>query len=137
VVNLGQLVERLTPSLRELAGKRGAELDASRTMQDLAVAIEAELADRMIFRLCSAVIECAGEGERLRLTVDRGPRETCRVVISRPQVLRGLSDNQLFGTAEADETQTFWLRLTRGLARIAGASLSTTADSIALIFPRA
>jgi len=137
VVNLGQLVERLTPSLRELAGKRGAELDASRTMQDLAVAIEAELADRMIFRLCSAVMECAGEGERLRLTVDRGPRETCRVVISRPQVLRGLSDNQLFGTAEADETQTFWLRLTRGLARIAGASLSTTADSIALIFPRA
>ena len=137
VVNLGQLVERVAPSLQELAQKQGAELDASRTMQDLAVAIEAELADRMIFRLCSAVIKCAGEGERLRLTVDRGPRETCRVVISRPHVLRGLSDDQLFGSGNADETQTFWLRLTRGLARIAGASLATTADSISLIFPRA
>ncbi len=137
VVNLGQLVERVTPSLQELAQKRGAELEASRTMQDLTVAIEAELADRMIFRLCSAVIECAGEGERLRLTVDRGPRETCRVVISRPQVLRGLSDDELFGTTDADEAQTFWLRLTRGLARIAGASLSTSPDSISLIFPRA
>jgi signal transduction histidine kinase len=136
-VNLGQLVERVAPSLQELAERHGADLEATRSMDDLTVAIEAELADRMIFRLCSAVIESAGEGECLKLTVDRGPRETCRVVISRPQVLRGLSDEQLFGAARSDDAQTFWLRLTRGLARIAGATLATTPDSIALIFPRA
>ena len=136
-VNLGQLVERVTASLRELAEQRGASLEASRTMDNLTVAVEAELADRIIFRLCSAVIECAGEGERLRLVVDSGPRETCRVVISRPQALRGLSDAELFGASGSEEAQTFWLRLTRGLARIAGVSLAATADSIELIFPRA
>ena len=106
-------------------------------MDNLTVAVEAELADRIIFRLCSAVIECAGEGERLRLVVDSGPRETCRVVISRPQALRGLSDAELFGASGSEEAQTFWLRLTRGLARIAGVTLAATADSIELIFPRA
>src|SRR6185369_12791554 len=70
LVNLGQLVERMTPSLRELAEARGVDLEPSRTMRDLNVPIEAELADRMIFRMCSAVIECAAEGERLKLSVD-------------------------------------------------------------------
>src|SRR5262249_34015456 len=39
LVNLGQLVERMTPSLRELAEARGIVLDASRTMRELTVAM--------------------------------------------------------------------------------------------------
>ena len=137
LVDLGQLVERLAPSLRELADKRGVGLNTARTAQDLRVAIEPELADRIIFRLVSAVIEAAGEGERLKLSVERGPRDGCRVVITRPQALRGLSESELFASAEPDAAPTFWLRLTRGLARIAGASLTATADSIALVMPQA
>lgn len=134
-VDLGQLVERMTPSLRELAEARGATLEASRAMRELTAAVEAELADRMIYRMCSAVIDCAGEGERLRLSVDQS-REGCKVAISRPAALRGLSDEDLFGAAEAEVGQTFWLRLTRGLAQIAGANLIATTDSMALTFPR-
>jgi signal transduction histidine kinase len=137
LVDLGQLVERLAPSLRELADKRGVGLNTARTAQDLRVAIEPELADRIIFRLASAVIEAAGEGERLKLSVERGPRDGCRVVITRPQALRGLSEGELFASAEPDAAPAFWLRLTRGLARIAGASLTATADSIALVMPQA
>ena len=136
LVNLGQLVERMTPSLREMAEARGVDLEASRTMQDLNVAIEAELADRMIFRMCSAVIECAAKEERLKLSVDQA-QENCRVSISRPAALRGMSDEELFESGEAEVTQSFWLHLTRGLARIAGATLLATPDSIALTFPRA
>jgi len=137
LVDLGQLVERLGPSLRELADKRGVELETAPMVQDLRVAIEPELADRIIFRLCSAVIEAAGEGERLKLSVERGPRDSCRVVITRPQALRGLSETELFASAQPDAAPTFWLRLTRGLARIAGASLAASSDSIALVMPKA
>jgi len=105
-------------------------------MRDLNVPIEAELADRMIFRMCSAVIECAAEGERLKLSVDQA-LENCRVSISRPAVLRGMSDEELFESGEAEVTQSFWLHLTRGMARIAGATLVASPDSIALTFPRA
>jgi hypothetical protein len=135
LVNLGQLVERMTPSLRELADGRGVQLDASRTMREMTVAIEAELADRMIFRMCSAAIESAAEGEKLKLTVDQAAN-MCRVTITRPAALRGLSDDELFSAAEADIPQAFWLRLTRGLTQIAGATLVTSADTIALTFPR-
>ncbi len=136
LVNLGQLVERMIPSLREMAEARGVDLEASRTIRDLSVPIEAELADRMIFRMCSAVIECAAEGERLTLSVDQA-LENCRVSISRPAALRGMSDEELFESQEAEVTQSFWLHLTRGLARIAGVTLVASPDSIALTFPRA
>jgi hypothetical protein len=136
LVNLGQLVERMTPSLRELAEARGVQLDASRTMRELTVPIEAELADRMIFRMCSAAIESAAEGEQLKLSVDQ-VRESGQVAISRPAALRGLSDDELFGSADAHVPQAFWLRLTRGLTQIAGARLATSAEAIILTFPRA
>ncbi|HEX6660895.1 MAG TPA: histidine kinase dimerization/phospho-acceptor domain-containing protein [Sphingomicrobium sp.] len=136
LVNLGQLVERMTPSLREMAEARGVDLEPSRTMRDLSVPIEAELADRMIFRMCSAVIECAAEGERLKLSVDQA-LENCRVSITRPAILRAMSDEELFESQEPEVAQSFWLHLTRGLARIAGATLVASPDTIALTFPRA
>jgi hypothetical protein len=136
-VDLGELVDRLVPSLRELAEKRGVELEIGRSTRGLRVAIEPEIADRMIFRLCSAVIEIAEQGEQLKLSAERGPRQSCRVVITRPQALRGLSETELFGPAEPEGARTFWLRLTRGLARIAGASLIATDDSISLGMPQA
>jgi signal transduction histidine kinase len=134
--NLGDLVERMVPSLRDLAAARGVALDASRGFHDLAVTTSPELAERMILRLCSAVIDRAGDGERLRLTVDNGGK-SCSVSLSRPAALQGASDETLFGPADGTSADSFWLRLTRGMARVAGVELVASPGALVLAFPRA
>ncbi|MFL6749135.1 MAG: sensor histidine kinase, partial [Sphingomicrobium sp.] len=134
-VNVGTLVEQLIPSLRQLAGERRVELDASRTARDLLAAVQPELADRLIMRLCAALIDHAQAGEKLRLSVDQ-TNGFCRVSISRPASLTGLNDAALFG-ADIQDPRGFSLRLVRGLARIAGAQLVTSPGAVALNFPRA
>ena len=135
--NLRELLERLLPSLREKATEREIEIELVRRSSDAVAAIEPELADRLIFRLVSGVIECATAGERLRLSVDHSG-DQCRISIGRPVRLRGLSDQQLFGApTEAAIDECFSLRLTSGLAQIAGAELASTQSAIAILFPRA
>jgi signal transduction histidine kinase len=135
--NLRELLERILPSLREAAAARRIELDTARRSGEVMAAIEAELAQRLIFRLISGVVACAGEGERLRLTVDQ-PGDHCRVSIGRPASLRGLTDEQLFGGApDGGIDNCFSLRLTSGLARIAGAELASTHGALTILFPRA
>jgi hypothetical protein len=132
--NVGELVERMAPSLRELAAARKVTIDTLRTTKDCTAAIEPELADRLIFRTCSAMIERGAEGERLRLSVDRSG-DLVRVSISRPKALYGLSEDELFG-AVGTTMEGFGLRLVRGLARVAGAELSASASTVMLTFPR-
>lgn len=142
--NLGELVERMAPLLRKQADARQAVLDCTRTTRDLTAAVEPELTDRLIFRMCSAMIARAEQGEHLRLSVDQANTH-CRVSIGRPAVLREIDDNQLFeGVPGASDWQGedalsagISLRLVRGLAHIAGAELSTTASAISLVFLRA
>lgn len=133
-VNLGELVEQMAPTLRELAGSRGVVLDASRTTRDTTAATEPELADRLIYRMCCAVIEQAQSGERLRLTVD-STGNRARVSVTRPAALAALSEEEMFGS-KVNVEHGFSLRLVRGLARIAGADI-VSHGSISLQFPRA
>ena len=128
------MIERMAPSLRELAAARGVIVDAARTTRDVAAAIEPELADRLIFRTCAAIIERSVKGERLRVAVNRAGDEI-RVAISRPAALQGLSEDALFGAGRAETSRNFQLRLVRGLARVAGAELGASASSITLTFP--
>ena len=133
-VDLAELVDRMAPSLRELASQRGVELEIARAQRVPAAAVEPELADRLVFRLSSSAIETAQTGERLRLSVDQAG-ESCRFSISRPASLRGLSDSRLFdGREEGGGTS---LRLIRGLARIAGGDLLTSSAGFTLSFHRA
>lgn len=134
--NLGLLVERLAPVLGENADARGVEIDCSRTIGELSAMVEPELADRLIYRMCIALIERAGTGERLRLWVEAGG-DHCRVSLSRPAALDGLSDQQLFGSRGGRSGEDLSLRLVRGLARIAGADLVTSAGAVILVFARA
>jgi signal transduction histidine kinase len=134
-VKIGAMIERMAPSLRELAAARGVIVDAARTTRDVAAAIEPELADRLIFRTCAAIIERSVKGERLRVAVNRAGDEI-RVAISRPAALQGLSEDALFGPVGGN-IEEFSLRLVRGLARVAGAELGASASSITLTFPRA
>jgi hypothetical protein len=134
-VSLGELVERVTPALRELAGSRGVELQAAPAPRETTAATEPELADRLIFRMCSAVIEQARSGESLRLTVEAAG-ERWRVSITRPSTIASLSEEQLLA-GEADFDHAFPLRLVRGLARIAGADMTAPPGAVSLLFPRA
>jgi hypothetical protein len=142
--NLGELVERMAPLLREQSAARGVALDCTRTTRDLTAAVEPELADRLIFRLCSAIIARAEDGEHLRLSVDQA-NDHCRVSIGRPAALYGIADTQLFdatpGSGGRSEDGVLSgrtsLRLVRGLAHVAGADIATSAQTISLVFPRA
>jgi hypothetical protein len=133
-VNLGELIERVTPALQELAGSRGVKLEGLRASREATAATEPELADRLIFRMCSAVIEQARSGERLRLNLEPAG-ERWRVSITRPSRLSSLTEDQLLG-GDADFEQAFSLRLVRGLARIAGADMAGPRGAISLLFPR-
>jgi hypothetical protein len=139
-VDLAELVERAAPALRSLASERGVELEIVTSQRMALAAVEPELADRLIFRLCSAVIESAEAGERLRLSPDQAGEQS-RFSISRPAALRGVSDAQLFDPGEPDRAArsaaAFSSRLIRGLARVAGGDLVTSAAGLTLVFPRA
>ena len=133
-VNLGELVERMTPALSDASANRGVEMSGTRSPKDATAATEPELADRLIFRMCNALIEQAGAGERLRLSVDRAG-ERWRVSMTRPAKLAAMTEEQLLG-GEVDFEQGFSLRLVQGLARIAGADLVAPHGTISLLFPR-
>jgi len=142
--DLGEQLELLSGSLRDLAAKREVELEFARRPRMPGCAVEPELADRLLYRLSAGMIEHAGAGERLRLAAEASG-DSCRFAITRPTALRGLSDAQLFdprpGTAEAGEMAAlgigFSLRLVRGLARIAGGDLVVSKAGITLLLPLA
>ncbi|HVM22596.1 MAG TPA: histidine kinase dimerization/phospho-acceptor domain-containing protein [Sphingomicrobium sp.] len=133
LTDLGELVESLAPEIREGADARGVSIEGARPLRRIVARIEAELARRLVSRMAAALIDCAAAGERLRIDVGEGGRE-CRVAISCPAALRHLDEGQMFGTEDAVEGR-FRLRLVRGLARIAGATLVGESGAVALLFP--
>ena len=135
-VDLAELLDRVSGSLREIATGRGVEIEIGSTQRIPPAAVEPELADRLIFRLCSSAIEAAKAGERLRLSVDQAG-DQCRFSISRPASLRGIKDAQLFDPRQEGDGSGSSLRLVRGLARIAGGDLLTSPAGFTLAFPRA
>jgi His Kinase A (phospho-acceptor) domain len=142
-VDLGQLLQGAGDTLGEAAGLRGVQLELGGRSGDCIAAVEPEIADRLIVRFGTAMIECAEPGEHLRMSVESSGAQ-CRIAVARPAALRNLSDNLLFESASAADDVSangfpagFMLRLVRGLARIAGGDLVTSAGSLALVFPRA
>ena len=138
--DLGEQLQSLAVSLRELAAARGIELEILRPPTVQPCRVEPELLDRLLYRLCATIIEHAGSGERLRLAVDQA-RGSCRFSISRPEALRSATEQQLFDASATGEGTAlrvgFTLRLVRGLARIAGGDLVASGATIALRLPSA
>jgi signal transduction histidine kinase len=137
-VDLGQLLHSAGETLAEAAAARGVELELAGSSGDCIAALEPEVADRLILRFGSAMIEGADAGEHLRIWIEQSGGQ-CRVLISRPASLRSLPDALLFEGIEAREefSAGFTLRLVRGLARIAGGDLTASAASLALVVPHA
>jgi len=137
--DLASLLDEREASLRSIAGERGVELEIASSQRDALAAIQPELADRLIFRLASAMVVSSEAGERLRLSVDLTAAQV-RFSVNRPAALRGVTDRQLFEpepNAAVPFTTSFSCRLVRGLARIAGGDLVTSTAGLALSFPRA
>ena len=134
--NFGELVERLVVALRETGDQNGVEIEAARSVGELSAAVQPEVAERLILRMCGAVIGRSVGGEHLRLTVDCNGHH-CLVSITRPVALHGMSEEDLFGTADDAMSAAFPLRLARGLAHAAGASLVASERRISLVFPKA
>jgi signal transduction histidine kinase len=134
--NLGDLLERIVGAVREAAAELGVEIEASRSTAELDAAVQPEIAERLVSRMCSAVIARAARGETLRLTADAAGGQ-CAVSISRPAQLDGQSDEQLFGGGGEATALSLPLRLARGLAQAAGARLTAGDHKLTLLFPRA
>ena len=140
-VLVGELLASAAGSLKDLAEARGAELELARLRQDAIAAVEPELADRLLYRLASVVIDRAKSAERIRLSVDQSG-ERWRISITRPMALREsagalLSDAAPPDDDNAEQAASLQLRLVRGLARVAGGDLVTTATALALVLPGA
>ena len=133
--DLGAILEAMVPELREQAEERNVDVDFTSAASDMAAAVGAQVAERIIRRTLLAVIEAGSDGERLRLSIERAG-DRYRVAISRPEALRSLSVEQLFGMG-SDHAAGLSLRLARSLARIAGVGLVAGERDIGLIFHRA
>ena len=137
-VNLGQSLQSAGEALGEAAAARGVELELASTADNCIAALEPEIADRLIVRFGTAMIESASAAEHLRIAIEQGATQ-CRITIGRPASLRNVPDALLFdGIGEDNGTFAgFSLRLVRGLAHIAGGDLVVTPTSLALVVPRA
>ena len=138
-VNLAALLESAGEPLREVAARRSVELDLARGPDDCVAAVEPEIAERLMARLATSVIENAQAGEHLRIAAERAQRDR-RITITRPKALQSIPETLLFeglpGGADMGTVPAgFSLRLVRGLARIAGGDLVATATNLALVLP--
>ena len=134
-VDLAGLVDREAPELRELGAKRGIEVDVLRGRYEVSARVQAELADRLLFRLFGALADLSKKGERLELSTEMA-NDGARILISRPTSLSAVTDSDLFEGASNGMPGAFTLRLVRGLARIAGGDLAIARDTFVLNFPR-
>lgn len=121
---LGELVESMGRALAEVAAPKDVGIDLSQPEGEIMAAFSHELAQRLILRMCSAVIEKADNGERLRVSVRR-EGDSGIVSISRPAAFQNRA-----------EPEDFRIRLARGLAKAAGISLVDDDGALSLIFPR-
>ncbi len=132
--NLTEIFERIRPALLELAEARSVRLDFPRTTPAATTLTEPELAERLVSRLCSSLIEHATGGERLRIGIERAG-ERLRVSMALPSTLAALSEEQLLEDNSIGE-RGFSLRLVRRLARMAGADMAASERMVSISFPR-
>jgi hypothetical protein len=134
--DLGEAVERIAGEIRQTAANSGVEIDAPPAAQPVVAAVQPELAERLILRMCGAVLARSVPNEKLRLAVESDGANVA-VSISLPSALQGAGEDSLFGTADDAMSAAFPLRLARGLAQAAGASLIASGHQISLLFPGA
>ena len=139
--DLRELVAGLSAELAERAGRRGALLDVRLPSSGVPCALEQGLAERIVRRFCTSILDLAAPRERLTLSLACEARR-CVVALDKPQALRAANGNAIAGVAPASGDLAMLatgisLRLVRALARIAGGDLVDSAERATLVLPRA
>ena len=96
-------------------------------------AVNHELGRRLIRRYCLALIDAAAAREAFDIAFETAPGQ-CLVVSVLPGRMRAAAEQDLFAS---DEPAAVWVRLLRGLARIAGGDLTVASGRLVLALPRA
>ena len=136
--DLNQLLSGLAAEFKDKAAFRGARLDIVPSRSPAICSLDQTVLDRLLRRFCSALIDVAVARERLAIGVDCDVGQ-CLITMNLPQVLRGLSDAQLFGREGADPNvlaSSFSLKLARSIAQTAGGDLRLAGEKLALVLPR-
>ncbi len=123
----GELEEAITAA----ATARGVTLRFDRKTA-VTCAVNHELGLRLMRRFCLALIDSAVAREAFLVRLEAGPGQ-CLITSDLPGTLNALSDQALFA---ADNGSAVWLRLLRGLVRIAGGDLTVADGRLILALPQ-
>jgi hypothetical protein len=123
----GELEEAMTAA----ATARGATLRFDRKTA-VTCAVNHELGLRLMRRFCLALVDSAVAREAFLVRLEAGQGQ-CLITSDLPGALNALSDQALFA---ADNGAAVWLRLLRGLVRIAGGDLTVADGRLILALPQ-
>ena len=136
--DLNAVLAGLDDELKERASHRGISLSLTTSMTASEVSVDRTVLERLIRRFGYSVIEAALPREPVSITANCDIGQ-CIVAANRPQSLRDMSEEQLFGrdAESADVLATsFSLKLARGIAQTVGGDLRLQGDRFVLILPR-
>ncbi len=135
-----QFAEAFPPIASEmtaLAGAKGVGLDYHVDDGKKNCALEPELAERMVRRFLTAVIDAAVEGEKLSVDI-RSKGAKCSMAVNLPAVLVPIAGPQFFDADATDGTPAgvvFAFRLVRGLAQTVGGDVTVDRSAVTLFLP--
>ena len=136
--DLNEVLVGLNEDLKERASHRGISLSLTTSMTSSEVSVDRSVLERLIRRFVYAVIDAALPREPVAVAANCDIGQ-CIVSASKPQSLRDLGEEQLFG-CDADAASalatSFSLKLARGIAQTVGGDLRLQSDRFALILPR-
>lgn len=133
-----ELADCLANSWQEIerrAEMRGVRVSVAGGDSPARCVLDPQLADRLVERLCLAVIGSAAAGETLTFRIG-SDRECCMLSVSRPASLSGM-DLAPERNRRSSDAASLPLRLVMGLARAAGGDLVATNGEISLRLPKA
>ena len=138
--DLATLLTTLEAELQERAGARGARVTVDISGGG-ACRTNAALAARLVRRFATTLADALAPGERLAFQTAQREGQ-CVVLANRPRQFEGVAAASMLDAASGTEgivahNAAFWLRLVRGLARIAGGDLLADEGQFTLTLPQA
>ena len=131
---LSDCLARSWEEIDRYARERGVHVNVAGGDEPACCALDPALTERLVERLCMAVVGFAAEGERLRFRIG-SDAQCCALTVNRPAGLAG-ADLAPERNRRSSDTATLPLRLVIGLARTAGGDLETSDNELRLRLPK-
>ena len=123
------------PEIEQRAEMRGVRVTVAGGDSPARCLLDPQLAERLVERLCLAVVGSAAAGEALTFRLG-SDGECCSISVSRPASLGGI-DLAPERNRRSSDAASLPLRLVMGLARAAGGDLVATPSELSLRLPKA